>query len=240
MGSGLFGLTSINRGAARYENLLTRLVQPSKVGSRGRLMSRKITFYYNPMSRARITYWMLEEIQADFEIKLLKWESGDHKSPEYLKINPMGKVPAIVHGETVITENPAILTYLADLYPEAQMIPPVGDPARGTYYRWMFFAAACLEPALMDKSFPRVQPPAPSRLGYGSYDDTVNTLEKAVSNGFILGDRFSAADVFISSQIGWALMNKDIEPRPAFLRYQKHCTDRPGYRRFTEKTGALD
>lgn len=202
-------------------------------------MNDQVTFYYNPMSRGRIVHWMLEEVGAPYEIKLLDWNKGAHKSPEYLKINPMGKIPAIVHKSIVVTEAAAICAYLADAFPKAGMAPAVNDPTRGTYYRWLFFAAGCVEPALMDKKHPRMNEASPSHLGYGSYDDTVNALEKAVSQGFILGDRFSAADVYISSQIGWAMMNKDIDQRPAFVQYQKRCIERPAFLRFTEKAATI-
>ncbi len=202
-------------------------------------MSEPITFYYNPMSRGRIVHWMLEEVQANYEIKFMDWKKNDHKAPEFLKLNPMGKIPAIVHRSTVITESAAICTYLADAFPAANLAPALTDPARGTYYRWLFFAASCIEPAMMDKKFPRAGKAEPSHLGYGSYDDTFNTLEKVVASGFILGKNFSAADLYVSSQIGWALMNKDLEPKPAFVNYVKVCNDRPGFKRFTEKADTL-
>ncbi len=200
--------------------------------------SDKVLFYYNPMSRGRIVHWMLEETGAEYEIKLLAWEKKEHKSPEFLKINPMGKIPAIVHKSVAVTEAAAICTYLADAFPKAGLAPAVDDPARGTYYRWLFFAASCIEPAMMDRKFPRTDPVAASHLGYGSYDDTVNAMEQAVSKGFITG-KFSAADVYMSSQIGWCMMNKDLEPRPAFEKYQKLCTERPAFQRFLQKAGSL-
>lgn len=202
-------------------------------------MSEKVTFYYNPMSRGRIVHWMLEETGAEYEIKLLDWKKADHKSPEYLKLNPMGKIPTIVHRNTVVTECAAICTYLADAFPQAGLAPEALDPARGTYYRWLFFAASCVEPAFLDRKFPRVGSPRASAMGHGNYTDTVNTLEKAVSNGYIAGDRFSAADVYIASQIEWGLFTKDLEARPAFKLYLELCTRRPAYRRFTEQAGRL-
>ncbi len=202
-------------------------------------MNDKVTFYYNPRSRGRIVHWMLEEVGAEYEIKLLDWNKREHKSPEYLKINPMGKIPTIIHRSVVVTETPAICTYLADAFPNAGLAPAVDDPKRGTYYRWLFFAAGCIEAAFMEKKYPRITPIESGRLGFGNYTDTVNTLEKAVSNGFILGDQFSAADLYISSQIGWGLLTKELEERPAFEKYQKLCADRPAYRRFIEKAGPL-
>ncbi len=203
-------------------------------------MSEKITFYYNPMSRGRIVHWMLEEIEVDYETKILTWEKGDHKQPEYLRLNPMGKIPTIVHRDVVVTECAAICAYLADAFPEKELAPATGDPARGTYYRWLFFAASCVEPALLERSHPRKDPVDPAQLGWGSYEDTVKTLEQAVSNGFVLGDRFSAADVYIGSQIGWGLFTRDLEPRAAFQNYVALCAGRPAYKRYMEKAGPIE
>lgn len=197
----------------------------------------RVIFYYNPMSRGRIVHWMLEECEAEYEIKTLKWETKDHKSPEYLKINPMGKIPSIVHKGVVVTETAAICAYLADAFPKKRLAPAVDDPRRGAYYRWLFFAAGNIEPAMMDKDFPRVGKAIPSRVGYGTYDDVVNTMEKAVSDGFLLGHQFTAADVYMASQIDWSLWNKALDPRPAFKLYLQRCHDRPAYRRFVEKAG---
>lgn len=202
-------------------------------------MSDKIQFYYNPMSRGRISHWMLEEVGADYEIKLLKWESGDHKSPEYLKINPMGKIPAIVHKNTVVTENAAICTYLADVFPQANLAPDMNSPERGSYYRWLFFVASCMEPAMLDKTHPRKENPASSQLGHGSYEDVVNTLTQAVSNGFLVGDRFSAADLYLASNLEWYIFTKVLENKPIFSEYLKMCQDRPGYKRHTEQAGSF-
>ena len=138
--------------------------------------NNKITFYYNPMSRGRISHWMLEEVGADYETKILKWETNDQKSPEYLKINPMGKIPAIVHQNVVVTENAAICAYLADLFPEKHLAPVIDDPLRGSYYRWLFFVATCMEPAILDKTHPRKDSPKPNMLGHGTYEDLVRTL----------------------------------------------------------------
>jgi glutathione S-transferase len=195
-------------------------------------MSDKITFYHNPMSRGRIAHWMLEEIGAPYETKILSFEKGEHKAPEYLAINPMGKIPAIVHRGTVVTESAAICAYLADAFPKQQLAPPPGDAARGTYYRWLFFGAGCIEPALIDKMFARAPVDRPGALGYGSYDDTLNAIEKAITPGpFILGERFSAADVYVGSQIGWGMMTKSLEPRPAFAAYFERLSARPAFKR---------
>ncbi len=202
-------------------------------------MAEKILFYYNPMSRGRITHWMLEEVGADYEIKKLNWETADHKSPEYLKINPMGKIPAIVHKNTVVTENAAICAYLADTFPQANLAPDLDDPKRGSYYRWRFFAASCLGPAMLNKTNPRKDGPKSSQLGHGSYEDVVRTLEQAVSGRFLLGDQFTAADLYVSSNLEWYLFTKVLEANPIFIEYIKNCQNRPGYKRYIEQAGTF-
>lgn len=196
-------------------------------------MSDEITFYYNPMSRGRIVHWMLEEVGAPYRVELLSFEKGEHKRPEYLAVNPMGKVPAVMHRGTVITEAAAICAYLADAFPEAGLAPAPGDPARGAYLRWLFFGAGCVEPALTDRMMARPPVDRPSALGYGSYEDMVKTLVGAIEPGpYLLGDRFSAADVYIGSQIGWGLMAKGFEPNPAFQAYLGRQSERPAFKRF--------
>jgi len=197
-------------------------------------MSDPITFYYNPMSRGRIVHWMLEEVGATYRFELLDMERNEHKRPAYLAINPMGKVPAIVHRGVVVTETAAICAYLADAFPAAGLAPALDDPARGTYLRWLFFGAGCFEPALVDQMLNRPQPERRGALGYGSYQDTLNALEKAINPGpFILGERFSAADVYLGSQIGWGTMTKALEPRASFQAYTARYSERPAFKRFT-------
>lgn len=178
---------------------------------------------------------MLEEVEAPYEIKLVDLERNDQKSPQFLATNPMGKIPTIIHRNEVITEGAAICAYLADAFPEKGLAPALDDPKRGAYYRWLFFTASCLEPATLDHAYPRKVDVPGRRLGYGSYWDTVSTLEKGISNGFILGENFSAADVYVASYIGWCIMNKDIAPTPNFEHYLKLCSNRPGYQRYMEK-----
>jgi glutathione S-transferase len=194
-------------------------------------MSETITFYHNPMSRGRIAHWMLEEVGAPYETRVLDFDANEHKTPEYLAVNPMGKVPAIVHRGVVVTEAAAICAYLADAFPAARLAPAADEPRRGTYFRWLFFGAGCVEPALIDRMFARPQVDRPGALGYGSYEATLGALESAVASGWILGDRFSAADVYVGSQITWGLMTKALEPRPAFQRYAERCGARPALQR---------
>lgn len=196
-------------------------------------MSETITFFHNPQSRARIAHWMLEEVGAPYETRVLSLEKNEHKAPAYLAVNPMGKVPAIVHRGVVVTEAAAICAYLADAFPQAGLAPALDDPRRGTYLRWLFFGAGCVEPALIDRMFARPQVDRPGALGYGSYEATLAALETAVAPGWILGDQFSAADVYLGSQITWGLMTKALEPRPVLQRYAERCATRPALQRAT-------
>jgi glutathione S-transferase len=200
-------------------------------------MSETVIFYHNPLSRGGIVHWMLEEAGAPYEIKILDFEKRDQKSPEYLAINPMGKVPAISHRGVDVTEAAAICAYIADAFPKAGLAPALDDAARGTYYRWLFFAAGCVEPAVIDKVFSRPPVERTGAIGYGTYEDTMNALETALAPGpFILGERFSAADVYVGAQIAWGLRFKTIEPRPAFEAYAARCTARPAFVRTESAT----
>src|ERR1700726_2112483 len=195
-------------------------------------MGEEIVLYYNPMSRARIVHFMLEEVGQPYRMELVRFDKGEHKMPAFLAVNPMGKLPALVHRGTAVTEAAAICAYLADAFPSAGLAPALDDPQRGTYLRWLFFGAGCVEPAIIDHMFSRPPPSRPTAMGYGNYADTLNTLEKAVSPGpFILGERFSAADVYMGSAIGWGMAMKAIEPRPAFGAYLARVSQRPAYQR---------
>lgn len=200
----------------------------------------KITFYHNPMSRGQIVHWMLEEVGATYETHLLDFNKREHKEPSYLEINPMGKVPTIVFGNTAITECAAICTFLADIFPEKKLAPRIDDPARGTYLRWMFFAAGCIEPALSDKAFPRTTTRS-SALGYGSYEDTLAGIEYALRSGpFLLGNQFSAADLYLASQMNYGMLFKTMEERPGFAAYVNRCTARPAYKRQQDQSKTFE
>lgn len=199
-------------------------------------MSDDVVFYYNPLSRARIVHWMLEEVGAPYRIELVNFEKGEHKKPAFLSINPMGKLPALVHRGVAVTETAAIIAYLADAFPAAGMAPPTTAPERGAYYRWMFFGAGCVDSAMIDRMSSRPEHPRPAANGYGSYEDTLNVLEKALTPGpYILGERFSAADVYIGSQIGFGIMTKTLDPRPVFAGYLARVGERPAYKRAVEQ-----
>jgi glutathione S-transferase len=203
-------------------------------------MSEEVIFYHNPMSRGRMVHWMLEETGAPYRIELISFDQGDNKKPAFLAVNPMGKLPAIVHRDTVVTECGAIITYLADAFPAAKLAPALDDPARGTYLRWMFFGQGCMDSALIDRMLSRPLAGRPSALGYGNYDDVVRAVEKALDPGpYILGSRFSAVDVYIGSQLGFGMMTKSLEPRPAFQSYVGLISQRPAHKRFNEQSEQL-
>lgn len=201
-------------------------------------MSNDLHFYTNPMSRGRIARWMLEEVGQPYQTTILDFATTA-KAPEYLAINPMGKVPAIKHGKIVVTEGAAICAYLADAFPEAKLLPAA--EARGDYFRWLFFAAGPVEAAVTDRSLGVVVPANKhSMVGYGNFEAVMDTLEFAVrGKRYIAGDRFSAADVYFGSQIGWGLQFGSIEKRPAFETYWNGLKDRPAAIRARQIDDAL-
>ncbi|MBL8969948.1 MAG: glutathione S-transferase family protein [Myxococcales bacterium] len=191
-------------------------------------MSDELVFYTNPMSRGRIVRWMLEEVGQPYRTEVLDYGTT-MKAPAYLAVNPMGKVPAIRHGDMVVTEGAAICAYLADAFPQAGLAPAPTDRLRGTYYRWLFFAAGPTEAATTNKSLGVVPSEERRRMvGYGTIEEVFDALELAVSGRqYIVGDRFSAADVYVGSHIGWGLQFGTFERRPAFERYVAGIMDRP-------------
>ncbi len=198
----------------------------------------ELTFYTNPMSRGRIARWMLEETGASYETQVLDYASTMKQQP-YLSINPMGKVPAIRHGDKVVTECAAICAYLADAFPDAGLAPPTDD--RADYYRWLFYAAGPVEQAVTNKAMGMTPTAEQGRMvGYGSFDQMVDVLEKAVSErDYVAGDRFTAADVYFGSQLGWGLQFGTLPKRPAFETYVARLHARPAYQRANEKDNAL-
>ena len=189
-------------------------------------MNDELVFYTNPVSRGQIARWMLEEVGAEFRTEVLQY-GPEMKSEDFLAVNPMGKVPAIRHGDVVVTEAAAICAYLADAFPEAGLAPPPQE--RGAYYRWMFFAAGPLEAATINRALKfEVPPERESMIGYGTLEAVMDTLEAAVSaSEFVAGANFSAADVYVGSHIFWGLEFKSIDMRPAFLDYWSRLENRP-------------
>jgi glutathione S-transferase len=202
-------------------------------------MADELVFYTNPMSRGRIARWMLEEVGEPYRTEIVQYVGM--KSPEYRSINPMGKVPTISHRGTVVTECAAICAYLADAFPQANLAPPVTDPRRGTYYRWLFFAAGPVEAAVTNKAFGfQVPTEREATAGYGNFDATMDALEYAVTQGeYICGSQFTAADVYVGSHVGWGLMFGSIDKRPAFIEYAQRLQGRPAAQRAREIDDAL-
>lgn len=189
-------------------------------------MADELVFYSNPMSRGRIARWMLEEVGAPYRTEWLTYE-GAMKAPDYLAVNPMGKVPAIRRGKVVVTEAAAICAYMADAFPEAGLAPPTSQ--RADYYRWMFFAAGPVEMAVSLKGFGIAVPKERERsIGCGSYESVLDALSYAVSRTpYIAGDSFTAADVYVGSHISWGLQFGTLEARPEYQAYWDRLKDRP-------------
>lgn len=188
-----------------------------------------LTFYTNPMSRGQIARWMLEETGADYDTVILSY-ADSMKAPEYLAINPMGKVPAIVHRGQVVTEGAAICAYLADAFPAAGLAPR--EDERAAYYRWLFYAAGVVEAAVTNRSLGVVPTEQQQRMaGYGNYDLVVGVLDRQVAaNAFVCGDRFTAADVYFGSQIMWGQQFGSLPTRDSFAAYAERLAARPAYR----------
>ena len=195
-----------------------------------------LTLYHASPSRSSIALWMLEEVGEPYDIKLLKLSAGDNMKPDYLAINPMGKVPALGHGGTIITELAAICTYLADEFPARKLNVPIGTPRRGVYLKWLFFNPGCLEPAVIDRAAPRKEPARRGMLGYGDFDTTMNVLAMAVAQGpFLMGEQFTAADVLIGANIRWGMVFKMIPERKEFTDYVARLVARPAAQRAEAK-----
>lgn len=203
-------------------------------------MSDELVLYTHPMSRGRIARWMMEEIGQPYRAEIVGF-GAPMKSADYKAVNPMGKVPALVHGGTIVTECAAICAYMADAFPQAGLAPPVDSRLRGPYYRWLFFTAGPVEAAVSNKAFGLEVPPDRARaIGYGTYADVMDTLEYALTRGdYLTGDRFSAADVYVGAQIQWGLQFGTIEKRPAFEAYAARVGERPAARRAHEIDDAL-
>lgn len=198
-----------------------------------------ITFYHAAPSRGSIVLWMLEEVGASYRVELLDLARGDQKRPDYLALNPMGKVPVIVHRGTVVTEVAAICTWLAEQFPVAGLAVEAASPARAAYLRWLFFEPGCLEPAIVDRMLQRPAGP-PRALGYGDLDTTLAVVAQAVAPGpWLLGERFSTADVLIGSALRWGSMVGAVPERPEFAAYLGRLAERPALQRALAKDREL-
>jgi glutathione S-transferase len=203
-------------------------------------MADELILYTNPMSRGRIARWMLEEVGQPYKTEVLDYASS-LKAPAYLAINPMGKVPALRHADAIVTETAAICAYLADAFPQAGLAPPPGHRLRAPYYRWLFFTAGPFEAAASNKALGFVVPPERERMmGYGNIGLVLKTLEDAVARSpYLVGDSFTAADLYVGAQIGYGLMFGTIEKRPAFEQYWQRLSNRPAYLRAKALDDAL-
>ncbi len=192
----------------------------------------ELIFYHTPPSRSGIVRWMLEEIGCPYEVRLVG--KGATREPAYIAVNPMGKVPAIVHQGVVITEAAAICCYLADTFADAGLAVPVGDARRGPYLKWLFFGPSCFEPAVIDRMCERPAAP-PAALGWGDLDTVLDVMAAALEPGpYLLGERFTAADVVIGSGIRWAMMTGNLPERPQFAAYAERLAERPALKRAME------
>ena len=199
----------------------------------------KLTLYHAAPSRSSIVHWMLEEVGEPYDIHLVSFKKGENLKPDYLAVNPMGKVPALRHGDVVITEAAAICTYLADEFPKAKLNVPVGDPRRGTYLKWLFFSGSVVEPAVADRAFPRKEAARPTAIGWRDIDQVADVVAKAIVGPWLLGEQFTAADVVIGSGLRWGTMFKLLPERPEFAAYIARLNDRPALKRATEKDSKL-
>ncbi len=198
-----------------------------------------VTFFHAPHSRSSITRAMLEELGVPFDLVTLDLQRNEQRSDEYLAINPMGKVPALRHEGVLITEQPAILMYLAELYPEKNLAPSIDDPLRGPYLRWMVFYGSCFEPAIMDLSQKREPMPAMA-CAYGDYDSVMQVIAAQLKQGpWLLGERFTAADVLWGGALNYGMMFKLVPEWPVFRDYIERVQSRPAIRRASELDEAL-
>ncbi|EON91786.1 glutathione S-transferase [Marinobacter lipolyticus SM19] len=200
----------------------------------------ELTFYTHPMSRGRVVRWILEEVGIPYSVETMEF-GPDMKSQEYLAINPMGKVPAIKHGNTIVTEVAAICAYLADQFPEKELAPPPQSPERGAYYRWLFFMAGPFEMATSALAYGwKIDCSNVQAVGCGRVEDSINTLEKVLGQTpYICGNQFTAADVLVSSYLWWEMMQKNIPTNEVFLEYVNRTESRPAAKRANKLDDAL-
>ncbi|HEY0197358.1 MAG TPA: glutathione S-transferase C-terminal domain-containing protein [Rhodanobacter sp.] len=195
------------------------------------MSSPDILFFHAPNSRSSGTRALLEELGASYRMHVLNLKTGDQRQPDYLAINPMGKVPAILHGEALITEQPAVFLFLADHFAGAKLAPRIGDPLRGPYLRWLVYYGSCFEPAVVDKSMKR-EPAPPSTSPYGDFETMLNTLTDQLAKGpWLLGDRFTAADVLWGGALHWTTQFKLVPETPVIRAYIDRVLARPAMQR---------
>jgi glutathione S-transferase len=192
----------------------------------------ELTLFHAIPSRGLVVHWMLEELNVPYELHMLDLDAEDHKKPEYLAINPMGKVPALRHGEKIVTETAAICTYLAEAFPDAGLQIPVGSPLRADYLRWLFFAPVTAEPSILWQAL-GCNAADPDYKPFAELDSVASTLQQALHNGeFIVGDQFTAADVMIGSTLYWGLTLMPVFPKiPELITYWEGLARRPAWQK---------
>ncbi len=199
---------------------------------------RSVTLYHSPNTRSTGVLVLLEELGASYTLEILDRGRNEHLAPAFLAINPMGKVPALRDGTEVVTEQVAIFLHLADLFPEHGLAPPIGDPQRGPYLRWMVFYASCFEPAVVDRALDR-EPGGRAMSPYGSYDTVIETLTAALAKGpYLLGDRISAADILWGIALNWTTKFKLVPETPVIVDYIRRITGRPAFGRVSAQDAA--
>ncbi len=200
----------------------------------------KITLFHAPNTRSLAAMMLLEELGAPYDLHILNMKAGEQREPAYLAVNPMGKVPAVTHGETLITEQVAIYIYLADLFPQAGLAPALGDPQRGSYLRWLVFYGSCFEPAVVDRAMQR-EPGRPSTVPYGDFDTMFATLVGQLEQGpYFLGQRFSAADLLWGAALNWMTGWKLVPDLPVVNAYVERFTARPSFARVKAKDAEIE
>jgi glutathione S-transferase len=200
---------------------------------------RHVTLFHSPNTRSAGVLILLEELAADYDLQVLNMKAGEQREPGYLAVNPMGKVPAIRHGDALVTEQVAVYLYLADLYADAGLAPPIGDPLRGPYLRWLVYYGSCFEPALVDKAMKR-EPAPPSTSPYGDYDTMLKTLTDQLEKGpYLLGEKFSAADLLWGTALTWTTMFKLVPELPVIKAYMDRINARPAVARVRARDAAL-
>ena len=202
-------------------------------------VSSKPTLFHAPNTRSTGALILLEELGADHELHVLNMKAGEQRGAAYLAVNPMGKVPAVLHEDALVTEQVAVFLYLADLYPEAGLAPTLGDPLRGPYLRWMAFYGSCFEPALVDRALKREPAPA-STSPYGDFDTMLKTLTDQLARGpWLLGDRFTAADVLWGTALTWITQFGLVPETPVIRAYMDRVNARPAFARARQKDAEL-
>ncbi|RJG12379.1 glutathione S-transferase family protein [Pseudomonas cavernicola] len=199
----------------------------------------EVILFHSPHTRSTGALTLLEELGTPYQLHVLNLQTGEQREPAYLAINPMGKVPAIKHGDAVITEQGAVFLYLADLFPEAGLTPAIGDPLRGPFLRWMFYYGSCFEPALVDRAQKR-EPAPPAMSPYGDFDTMLRTLNEQLGKGpYLLGEKFTAADVLWGTALTWTTMFGLVPLSPVIKAYIERVNARPAVARVRAKDEEL-